>query len=120
MPRRPTIVPPVGKSGPGISRISSFSFCSGVSFGRIGRRQQGLLDEPDGAVDHLAQVVRRDVRGHADGDAGRAVDEQVGVDASGTPSVRSVVSSKFGTKSTVSLSRSSIIASASASSRASV
>ena len=28
MPRLPTIMPPVGKSGPGISRISSLSFCS--------------------------------------------------------------------------------------------
>ena len=33
MPRRPTIMPPVGKSGPGISRMSSLSFCSALSFG---------------------------------------------------------------------------------------
>ena len=33
MPRRPTIRPPVGKSGPGISRISSRSFCSRVKVG---------------------------------------------------------------------------------------
>ncbi len=36
-----------------------------------------VVDEGDGGGDHLAQVVRRDVRRHADGDAGRAVDEQV-------------------------------------------
>ena len=30
------------------------------------------------AIDHFAQVVRRDVGGHAHGDAGTAVDEQVG------------------------------------------
>ena len=35
------------------------------------------LDRPDHAVDHFAQVVRRDVGRHADGDARRAVDEQV-------------------------------------------
>ena len=30
------------------------------------------------AVDHLAEIVRRDIRGHADGDAGAAVDQQIG------------------------------------------
>ena len=39
--------------------------------------QVRVLDDPDAAVDHLAQVVRRDVGRHADGDAGRAVDQQV-------------------------------------------
>ena len=38
----------------------------------------GVIDVGDGRVDHLAQVVRRDVRGHADCDPGGAVDEQVG------------------------------------------
>ena len=71
------------------------------------------------AVDDLAQVVRRDVGGHADGDAGRAVDQQVR-DRRRQDRRLLVVSSKFGTKSTVSLSRSAISASASASSRASV
>ena len=47
---------------------------------RVGRRHQRLLDHPDDAVDDLPQVVRRDVGGHADGDAGRAVDQQVRVD----------------------------------------
>ena len=36
MPRRPTIRPPVGKSGPGISLISSRSFCSRVNAGASG------------------------------------------------------------------------------------
>ena len=37
----------------------------------------GVLDGPDDAVDDLAQVVRRDVGGHADRDPRRAVDQQV-------------------------------------------
>src|SRR5215216_3538581 len=36
-----------------------------------------LVDQRHERVDHLAEVVRRDVRRHADGDAGGAVDEQV-------------------------------------------
>ena len=36
-----------------------------------------VVDHRDDRVDHLAEVVRRDVRRHPDGDAGRAVDEQV-------------------------------------------
>ena len=42
--------------------------------GDVDRR---VLDVGDRGGDHLAQVVRRDVRGHADRDARRAVDEQV-------------------------------------------
>ena len=41
-------------------------------------RQRRVVDERDGAVDDLADVVRRDVGRHADGDAGGAVDEEVG------------------------------------------
>ena len=37
----------------------------------------GVVDVGDHRVDRLAQVVRRDVRGHADRDPGRAVDQQV-------------------------------------------
>ena len=37
----------------------------------------GIVDVGDRRVDHLAQVVRRDVRRHADRDARGAVDEQV-------------------------------------------
>ena len=36
-----------------------------------------VVERPVDAVRHLAHVVRRDVGGHADGDAGGAVDEQV-------------------------------------------
>ncbi len=45
---------------------------------QAGRVDRGIVDVGDRGVDHLAQVVRRDVRGHADRDARRAVDEQVG------------------------------------------
>ncbi len=38
-----------------------------------------MRDEVPGRADHLDEVVRGHVRGHADGDAGGAVDEQVGV-----------------------------------------
>ncbi|MBP1770654.1 MAG: hypothetical protein H6P96_1272 [Candidatus Aminicenantes bacterium] len=41
-------------------------------------RGVGVLDEVDDAVADLRQVVGRDVRGHADGDAVAAVDEEVG------------------------------------------
>ena len=70
MPLRPRISAPVGKSGPGdpgehrVERL----LARGV---RVG-------EQPLGGVGHLAQVVRRDVGGHADRDAGAAVDEQVG------------------------------------------
>ncbi|MNZ23668.1 hypothetical protein D3C78_407870 [compost metagenome] len=40
--------------------------------------QLGVVDQRQAAVDHLAQVVRRDVGGHAHGDAAGAVDQQVG------------------------------------------
>ena len=36
-----------------------------------------MVDEHERAVDDLAHVVRRDVRRHADGDAARAVDEEL-------------------------------------------
>ena len=39
----------------------------------------GVVERPGGTVGDLAQVVGRDVGGHADRDAGRAVDQQVGV-----------------------------------------
>ena len=38
----------------------------------------GIVEVRDAGVDHLAQVVRRHVGGHADGDAARAVHEQIG------------------------------------------
>ncbi len=38
-----------------------------------------MFDRPDHAVDDLGQVVRRNIGGHADRDAGRPVDEQIRV-----------------------------------------
>ena len=58
-------MPPVGKSGPGMISISS------------GRSIAGLSISAMAAVDDLAQIVRRDVGRHADGDAAGAVDQQV-------------------------------------------
>ena len=63
--RWPQMKPPVGKSGPG---DEPHQLVDG---------ELRVLDERDQRVAHLAQVVRRDVRRHADGDARRAVDEQV-------------------------------------------
>jgi hypothetical protein len=45
---------------------------------QIVRRRLGILDDVQGGVDHLAQVVGRNVGGHAHGDALRAVDKEVG------------------------------------------
>src|SRR5262249_21756252 len=48
---------------------------------RLDQLQQadvGVVDELDEAAADLAQVVRRDLGGHADSDAVGAVDEQVG------------------------------------------
>ena len=41
-------------------------------------RQRRIVDQRHAGVDHLAQIVRRDVGGHADGDAAGAVDQQIG------------------------------------------
>ena len=65
----PRIWAPVGKSGPLIRWIRASSSSS--------RRGVGVLEVPQGAGGHLAQVVRRDVGGHADRDADRTVDQQV-------------------------------------------
>ena len=59
-------MPPVGKSGPWTYLRTSL------------RRGVGVLDEMDDAVADLGEIVGRDVRGHADGDAVAAVDEEVG------------------------------------------
>jgi hypothetical protein len=47
--------------------------------GEVLDRGFGVVDQQDRAVDDLAEVVRRDVGGHADRDPGAAVDEQVRV-----------------------------------------
>ena len=44
---------------------------------QIRQLRLGIVEDADAGVDDLAQVVRRDVRCHADGDARRAVDQQV-------------------------------------------
>ena len=59
------MMPPVGKSGPGMISISSGRSIAGLSISAIA------------AVDDLAEIVRRDVGRHADGDAAGAVDQQV-------------------------------------------
>ena len=66
MPWRPRMMPPVGKSGPGMMLISS-----SIVSARI-------VDQRDAGVDHLAEIVRRDIGRHADRDAAGAVDQQVG------------------------------------------
>ena len=45
---------------------------------QLHRGQVGVVEQLDERRAHLAEVVRRDVGRHADGDAGGAVDEQVG------------------------------------------
>ena len=47
-------------------------------FHQVVRRQAVVVDQRQAAVDHLAHVVGRDIGGHAHGDAGGAVDQQVG------------------------------------------
>ena len=38
----------------------------------------GAIDHRDGGVDHLAEIMRRNIGGHADGDAARAIDQKIG------------------------------------------
>ena len=45
--------------------------------GQLVDRDLGVVEVGDAGVDHLAQIVRRNVGRHADGDAARAVDQQV-------------------------------------------
>ena len=42
-------------------------------------RGVGLFDQKNGGIDDLPQVVRRNVRGHADRDTAGAVDEKFGI-----------------------------------------
>ena len=62
MPSMPQMMPPVGKSGP-------FDVLH-----QLGDRDRGLVNLGADAVDDLSQIVRRHVGGHADRDAGAAVD----------------------------------------------
>ena len=59
------MTPPPGKSGPGHEGHD------------LRQRRLGVVEQVAGGVEHLAEVVRHEVRGHAHGDAGGAVDEQV-------------------------------------------
>ena len=65
MPWRPRMMPPVGKSGPGMMLMSS------------SMPSAGIVDQRDAGVDHFAQIVRRNVGGHADRDAAGAVDQKI-------------------------------------------
>ena len=40
--------------------------------------QRGIVDQRDAGIDDFAEIVRRDVGRHADGDAAAAIDQQVG------------------------------------------
>ena len=44
---------------------------------QIGQLGLRIVEDADAGVDDLAEVVRRDIRRHADGDARRAVDQQI-------------------------------------------
>ncbi len=70
MPSDPTMTPPVGKSGPGMKRHQLFD--------RDVVDALVVVDQVDQGGRQLAQVVGRDIGRHADGDAGGAVEQQVG------------------------------------------
>ena len=65
MPWRPRMMPPVGKSGPG------------NDVDEVVDAERGIVDQRDAGVDHFAEIVRRNVGGHADRDAAGAVDQKV-------------------------------------------
>ena len=69
IPCRPMMMPPVGKSGPGHASLPDQL---------VERQRRGCRSGAIRRVADLAQVVRRNVGRHADGDAVGAVDEQVG------------------------------------------
>ena len=66
MPARPAMVPPVGEIG------------AAHDLAELVDRDGRVVDDGGGGIDDLAEVVRRDVGRHADGDAGRAVHQQIG------------------------------------------
>ena len=65
MPWRPRMMPPVGKSGPGMMLMRS----------SIPRRR--IFDQRYAGVDDFAEIVRGNVGRHADRDAAGAVDQEV-------------------------------------------
>ena len=50
---------------------------AGEVFHKVGERGLGVIEDAQAGVDGLGEVVGRDIRCHADGDAARAVHEQV-------------------------------------------
>ena len=66
MPARPRMIPPVGKSGPGMMRVE------------IVDAERRVVDQRDAGVDHFAEIVRRDIGRHPDRDTAGAVDQQIG------------------------------------------
>ena len=46
--------------------------------GQLLDREVGIVDQRQGGIDHLAQIMRRDIGRHAHGDAGGAIDQQIG------------------------------------------
>ncbi len=65
MPSRPRMMPPVGKSGPG------------HDLDQLVDGERRIVDERDRSVHHLAEIVRRNIGRHADGDAAGAVHQQI-------------------------------------------
>ena len=50
---------------------------AGNDLDQLFNRDRRIVEIGNAGVDHLAEIVRRDIGGHADGDAAGAVDEQV-------------------------------------------
>ena len=50
---------------------------AGNNLNQLFNRDCRIVEIGDAGVDHLAEIVRRDIGRHANGDAARAVDEQV-------------------------------------------
>jgi len=73
----PEMYAPVGKSGQAQAFIISLS---------VGR----AFDSRMAGVHNLEQIVRRDVRGHADADGRRPIDEQISEADGRTPVLRRV------------------------------
>ena len=103
------MIPLVGKSGPFTCSIRSDSSASGLSSTQIV------------ALDYFpAGLWGRNIGGHAHGDAGGAVDQQIGGTGRAIPGGSFRLSSKFGSQSTVSFSISRSISSEILAMRASV
>ncbi len=51
---------------------------AGHDLRQLGHAERRIVEIGDAGVDHLAKIVRRNVGGHADGDAAGAIDQQIG------------------------------------------